>query len=578
MSKNLAGHNPAATRRKWLRWASLAAVVLVPLAFTGLFVGALSHTDTALKRIPAAIVNEDALITTTNADGTTTPVFAGRQLVTELTGSTTGFNWIITNAADAKTALTKGQIYAILTVPKDFSKSILSLSSASPRKADLSIQTDDAHSYLTGSVAQVVGQSMTDTFGKAITAQYIGGIYASLGGLGASLTAASGGASQLASGAGGLSSGLASYAGGVSNLSNGLDRLNAGAGGLSQLDAGVGAYVGGVSQLSSTLASINGTLQSNASIDPTTRAKLQAVVTGLASASANGAALTGQTSSAIAGIQSGIAASADGASQLAGGSGKLTSGAASLSSGAADLAAGLAKGAAAVPTVDAGQATASATVASDPVGLTVTTVNAVTNLGQAIATFFVPLGLWIGALAVFLVLRPITRRALASTAHNGRLVSTAIGRASIVTGAQALLLVALLHGALGVGWNLLPATVAFSLIMAFAFTAFHYLLTIGFGRGGLVASLFLLAVQVTSTGGLYPVQLLASPFQVVSPFLPLTYGVSGMQSIISGSNAGSVIGAAAVLLAFGLGSALLALFAIRRTRRASALGLTPRSV
>jgi hypothetical protein len=39
---------------------------------------------------------------------------------------------------------------------------------------------------------------------------------------------------------------------------------------------------------------------------------------------------------------------------------------------------------------------------------------------------------------------------------------------------------------------------------ALALTALHYLLTIGLGRGGLIVSLLVLAVQLTSTGGLYP--------------------------------------------------------------------------
>ncbi len=61
----------------------------------------------------------------------------------------------------------------------------------------------------------------------------------------------------------------------------------------------------------------------------------------------------------------------------------------------------------------------------------------------------------------------------------------------------------------------------------------------------------------------------------MSPLLPLTYAVEGMQGILAGGNPAGVLGAAAVLLAFGAGSTLLALVAIRRTRRAGALGLVP---
>lgn len=548
----------------WLRRVGIAAVVLIPLAFAGLFVGAVGQGKSAIDSIPVAIVNQDTLQKVTNADGSVTNVFAGRQLVTELTGSE-GFDWTITNAADAEAKLASGEVYAVLTVPSNFSDSILSLSSAEPKKADISIRTDDTHSYLTGSVAQVVGQTMTDTFGKAITAQYIGGIYSSLGDLGTSLTAAADGATSLANGATSLSSGLTQYTDGVGSLASGLSQLEDGA---AQLSSGAATYTGTVSQISAGLTALAPAMST---ADPALQAQFNALVAGLSQTAAGGSSLT----TGVAGVQSGISQSASGAWQLANGSDQLTSGASQLASGATDLATGLQSGADQLPSSNADTAAASAEVAADPVGLTVSTDNAVSQVGQIVATFFVPLGLWVGALAVFLVMRPVTRRALTSTARNGRLVASAIGKASLITGAQAVLLVALLHGALGVAWSLLPATLGFSLLIAIAFTAFHYLLTIGLGRAGLIVSLFLLAVQITSTGGIYPIELLSTPFQVVSPFLPLTYAVQGMQGILAGGNPGGVIAAAAVLAAFGIGSTVLALFAIRRTRRAGAIGLLP---
>ncbi|MFM9876262.1 MAG: YhgE/Pip family protein [Rhodoglobus sp.] len=549
---------------RWLRRVGIAAVILIPLAFAGLFVGAVGQGTSAIDSIPVAIVNQDTLQTVTNADGSVTNVFAGRQLVTELTGSE-GFEWTITNAADAETKLATGEVYAVLTVPANFSDSILSLSGSDPQKADISIRTDDTHSYLTGSVAQVVGQTMTDTFGKAITAQYIGGIYSSLGELGTSLTTAADGATSLANGATSLSSGLTQYTDGVDSLAYGLGQLE---GGASELSSGTATYTVAVSQLSAGLSAIAPAMSS---ADPALQAQFDALVAGLAQTAAGGPSLA----SGVAGLESGISQSTSGAYQLASGSDQLLGGASQLASGAGDLASGLQSGADQLPASDADAAAASAEVAADPVGLTVSTDNAVSQVGQIVATFFVPLGLWVGALAVFLVMRPITRRALTSTARNGRLVASVIGKASLITAAQAVLLVALLHGALGVAWSLLPATLGFSVLIAIAFTAFHYLLTIGLGRAGLIVSLFLLAVQITSTGGIYPIELLSTPFQVVSPFLPLTYAVGGMQNILAGGDPGGVLAAAAVLAAFGIGSTVLALFAIRRTRRAGAIGLVP---
>ncbi|MEO6941566.1 MAG: YhgE/Pip family protein [Terrimesophilobacter sp.] len=601
---------------RWLKMVTIGAVILVPLAFAGLFIGALSQADTSLDRIPAAIVNNDTLVYTTAEDGTKSPVFAGRQLVTELTGGATGVDWTVTNDADAKKALASGKVYAVLTIPKDFSPSILSLSTQDAKRADLAITTDDAHSYLSGTVAKSVGEGMAATFGNAITAQYISGIYSSIGQLGSSLNTAAEGAGSLSSGASRLSDGLTtlaggvasarggatafadgvgSYTGGVDSLSKGLAQLRQGAAGLTGVSQGVQNFTGSVSALAQALTAANAALQANPT-DPVALATVDSLSAQLSAAAAGGGALSTQTSGAVTGIQSGIASSASGAARLSAGSSDLRTGATSLatglsslsfgaasaSSGAGDLASGatsladgLTAGAAKLPATDPVAAAANAKVAADPVSVTVTRDNKLAGIGQGIATFFVPLGLWIGALAIFLVLRPASRRTLGSTAGNGRLVAHTLARASAISAAQALLLVGLLHVVVGVTWAALPATLGFSLLMALAFTAFHYLLTVGLGRAGLVVSLFVLAVQVTATGGLYPVQLLATPFQWISPLLPLTYGVNGMQGIIAGGATGPIVVAVFVLILFGAGSALVSLLAIRRTRRARALGLIP---
>lgn len=603
-------------RASWLKRAGFAAVMVIPLAFAGLFVGALAQADTAIDRIPAAIVNNDTLIYTTDDDGTEQPVFAGRQLVTELTGGSEGFDWLVTDESGAEKALAAGDVHVVLTIPKDFSESILSLSTDDPKQADLSITTDDSHSYITGALADSVGESMSNAFGSAITTQFIEGLYSGIGKLGSSLNEAAEGAQSLSTGASELHSGLTELAGGVSSAQNGaatfssgvssytqgvdglgsgLAQLNATASNLSGISTGVSNFTGGVSSIAGQLAAANASLQADPG-NPTYLATVDALVSQLGGVAASGPSLAGNTSALLNGVSGGIAHSASGAAQLSGSSSSLRSGAASLASGLAELtsgaatasdgagsladgvtqlADGLTEGAAQVPKTDAEAAAATAEVAADPVSASITRDNEITGIGQAISMFFVPLGLWIGALVVFLVLRPVNRRELISTAGNARLVFETLARAAAVTAAQALLLVALLHTAVGVSWSALPATLGFLLLMASAFTAFHYLLTVLFGKGGLIVSLFVLAVQVVATGGLYPVQVLSAPFQRISPFLPLTYGVSGLQGIIAGGSVGQVLGATGALALFGIASILISLVAIRRTRRAQSLGLVP---
>ncbi|CAN5279457.1 YhgE/Pip domain-containing protein [soil metagenome] len=606
------------SRTRLLRRIAILAVIVVPLAFAGLFIGALSQADKALGSIPAAIVNNDVLVNQVAADGTKTSILAGRQLVTELTGpKKTGFDWTITNSADAAKALKDGTVYAVLTVPKNFSQSVVSISGDNPVKANISIRTDDAHSYITGAVAQIVGQGLTSALGSQVTKQYIAGLYSGLGTLGSSLGDAADGASSLADGASSLGDGLDSltsgaasaasgahklsagvrqYTAGVSSLSSGLGKLDAGAAKLDGVSSGVKSYTDGVGTISTGLTQLNRVIQSYPTIDPQTKGAMQQLTSGLATAAKNGPALASGAKTGIDGVQSGIHQSAVGAKKLSaagpqlakgttslatgldsltGGASSAASGATKLASGATKLSDGLASGAKQVPATSTSKAAKTADVASDPVTYSVKTANHVPSLGAGISTLFVPLGLWIGALAVFLVLRPVNRRSLTSTANNRRLVFSQVSRAAIVTVAQAILLTVLIFLTSHVAWSLLPAVLGFSVLMAIAFTAFHYLLTIGLGRGGLIVSLLLLAVQITSTGGLYPVELLAKPFQMVSPFLPLTYGISGMQGILTGGPSGPVVTAVIVLALFAIACLLIALVAIRRTRRATALGLVP---
>ena len=576
-------------RRRWMRVLAIVGAAVVPLAFAGLTMAALSDTGKGIDRIPAAIVNEDEMVTQTAPDGTETPVLAGRLLVTELTGSDSpGMDWQLSNADEAARKLAAGDVYAVLTIPADFSRSVVSLSSADPVQAQLTLATDDAHSYLAGSVAQSLGDGMVRAFGSELTKQYIAGIYTQFGTVGDAFTQAADGAQQLSDGAAQAASGAQEYAAGVDQYTDGVARLSSGlqtmkqqTAGLGELGSGIQSYAGGVSQLSSGLAGLTSVMaaDSRLMLDPAFAAyvgKLQELSGGLGAAADNGSALAAGAGG-LGQLASGIAQSANGAAQLAAtgspldtGAQQLADGTSQLATGAGELATGLRDGASRLdgsgtPSTDA------AGVAADPVGLEVTTANAVTQLGQIVGTYFVPLGLWVGALAIFLVLPRLSRRVLASTAGSGRVLGSEGVRAGAVAGLQALLLVLLLHLAAGVSWALLPATLGFALVAALAFTAFHQLLTVGLGRAGLVISLLLLSLQLATVGGVLPSQALAGPFTWLGQVMPLGWATTGLQQIVAGGDVGTAVGAALGLAAFGMLSLLASRLVIRRARRASVL-------
>lgn len=594
-------------RRGARRWLTLAATIAVPLALVGLALAAVGNDSDALERIPAAVVNDDTLVTTTDENGDEQLVFAGRQLVTELTApDAEGFAWRVTSADEAADALARGEVYAVLTIPPTFSESLLTISTPDPVQARLEIETDDAHSYLAGSVVQAVGSGLAQQFGASITARYLDGLTAGLGELGTALEQAADGATQLgdgatdlsvglsslsdgasasASGARSLSNGVRDYTNGVSALSSGLAELDAGAGQIEPLQQAADGLVPQSSSLAGSLGALAPAIAASDMSDADKAAFTAAfgnsqVLAGTASA------VVPQLNGALDGLQSGIAQSADGAaalaaggpelrggaSSLASGLGSLASGtsdvsagAESLASGADELAAGLASGAAEVP--EAGDSA----IATEPVVVDASRSNAVDGVGSVIAETLIPAGLWVGALATFIALRPAARGVIGTSAAGGTIVRRSLGRASLIALAQAALVTLLVHAVSGVDWMLMPATLALTSIIALAFTALHAALTLALGRAGLVVSLLLLAVQLVATGGIVPIAALADPFPALSAVLPLTYAVDGLQALFAGGEPSRIVAAVGVMVLLGLSSLGVARLAAGRSRRRDAL-------
>lgn len=314
-----------------------------------------------------------------------------------------------------------------------------------------------------------------------------------------------------------LQGGIGQLAGGAAQLSAGSEQLRTGADGLA---SGVGGLAGGLGELESG-----------------------------ASGAASG---TSELANGLTQLQSGAQGAATGASELADGTGKLAD--------------GLAQGAEGTAQLDGLDPAETAGVVAEPVTSESTRDNEITSIGQVIAMLLGPIGLWLGAMALFLVWRPFTREALASTAPTGRIVARTLFRASLVGLVQALAVVLLMHTALGVEWSILPQTLAFSALLALSFMAVHAFLGAWLGRAGTIVSLVLVVLQLAASGGLYPLEVVSGPYQAISPFLPLTWAVQGMQLIVSGAGGSGVWAAAGVTALFGVLGALGTAFVVARRR------------
>jgi putative membrane protein len=266
-----------------------------------------------------------------------------------------------------------------------------------------------------------------------------------------------------------------------------------------------------------------------------------------------------------------------GLDRLAAGGHQLAAGLGDLGTGAEKLAAGLADGAQQIPGY-ADDTASRADVLADPVALDRTVRHPAGTYGVGFAPYFLALALWVGAMITFMVLKPLNRRYLMSAAPTPRVALAGLLPAVAVGLTQATLLFVVVRFALGLGPVHPLLTWALMLLAATVFAAIIQLLGAALGAAGRIVALALLMLQLTSSGGTYPVQTSPTFFQVIHPLLPMTYVVRAVRHAVDGGSSATVVAGALTLAGFGLGALLLTLLVTGRSRRMTSADLHPELV
>jgi putative membrane protein len=159
----------------------------------------------------------------------------------------------------------------------------------------------------------------------------------------------------------------------------------------------------------------------------------------------------------------------------------------------------------------------------------------VPNSGNGFAPNIIPAALWLGAgVAAFL----IHVRVLPKKAQNFSAPAKLLGKLAIPL-LIVLLQAALLYATVVWGLQIRVARVdlfALALVLSSAtFLCIVFALTRVMGDAGKAASMIFLAVQLSSSGGILPVELSGTLFSEISPWLPLTWVVRAMKVCMFGA-------------------------------------------
>ncbi|KAB1658014.1 YhgE/Pip domain-containing protein [Pseudoclavibacter chungangensis] len=264
---------------------------------------------------------------------------------------------------------------------------------------------------------------------------------------------------------------------------------------------------------------------------------------------------------------------ADGASQAQDGASQLADGTGQLADGSSELQNGLANGASQVPNYTDSQAQTLATAAAAPVGIDTVRQNKVPGYGAGLAPYFMALGLWVGAMAFYLMMPAINERLLASRRGGFAVALRSWLPGAMMAVVQAMLMVLTVHVVLGVPAANPLLLVGVALLTGITFIAINQAFISLLGAPGRFLALMMVVLQLASAGGTYPVQTAPEPFQVLHGILPLTATVESFRSLIAGGTIG-LDRVLPVLLTWLFASLAITWIAVALKRRAARAKLT----
>ncbi|ACL76308.1 YhgE/Pip domain-containing protein [Ruminiclostridium cellulolyticum] len=194
--------------------------------------------------------------------------------------------------------------------------------------------------------------------------------------------------------------------------------------------------------------------------------------------------------------------------------------------------------------------------AADPVKITEKKVYGIPDYGTAFTPYFVSLSLWVGALLMFfaIYLDEEVRFRKFSSKSKGIMRFFAY---TLIGIAQALVLDFVIVKGLHLEVANMGLFVLTSIIISLSFTSIMRFLLVQLRDVGKFLAILLLILQLTSCGGTFPMELVPRFFNVLNPFMPMTYSVNALREVIAGINNGFLAQNLIVLVTVMIGFLIL---------------------
>ena len=605
---------------------AMAALVLVPLLYASFYLYANYDPYSRLDKLPAAVFTAD----TGAKDSAGAERNVGREVTDELVKSGT-FQWHEVSQDEAAKGVRDDKYSFAIGIPRDFSTALLSSGNFQPQQATITLTTNDANNYLSGTIAKQVAEQVRKTIAEKVGSEAADKFLVGFSTIYGKIQEASTGASQLADGAGKLKTGQQQLADGANQLASGSSQLATGLGTLksstAQLPAqtqkladGAGKVADGnqkVADAASLAATASGDIQTRLDGYRTQlaqdlraaevpEAKVQEILSRLDTLRspvdqantkiqgansqliqlASGARQVSdgahQLASATPQLTSGIAQAADASAQIRDGAAKLNDGEKTavngtnqLADGAVQLRDGLAAGLKEIPNPDDPTRAATANTIADPVAVNSSGVASAGTYGAGLAPFFISLATWIGAFVLFLLLRPLSTRALTAGASPFKVALGGWLSSALLGIAQVIVLFGAVTWLVGIDVAHPLGAIGFAILVSLTFTSVVHALNAFFGAVGKFLGLVLLVLQLVSAGGTFPWQTIPDALYPLHIALPMGYAIDGFRHLLYSGASMEILGDIGVLVAYLVGGILVSTLAARKRRTWTVSALKP---
>ena len=405
------------------------------------------------------------------------------------------------------------------------------------------------------------------------------------------------GASKVKSGANDLEKGAGKVTAGASKVKSGASQVNDGASkvksGSSEVSSSADKISAGSSQVQSSAKQLDESVDENLlpdQVKPVVHgskelANASSDLAGASSQLAQGSSKLANSSADLAngasgvadgasGVAEGASGVAEGASKLANGSNQVASGSSQLAEGSVSLAAGSAllanSASSALFSASSGLSGAATSLSSitgvdedevgdyiySPVTLKENELYTVPNYGSEVSPFYLVLSMWVGAIITCVMLR------------TGQSTGTKYTPSEMYFGKLLIFLVmAILETTVTlIGAFILGIKVANPILfilsayfIALIFMLICYSLISALGHVGKGLAVIWLVFQISGTGGIYPIQLMGPMLQAISPYMPMTHGITLLRESALGLVWSNYIPSFVTLIAMALITLVLAL-------------------